>query len=112
MVWKKVQRSFKLLCLLRPSESILGLLLQDALTHRIEGYKFDVLQARNGLEAVEMVKESADLALVLMDTKMPHSKQVAIAICLIHLTLLSCCVWLGNYFVYLFGDLFHLFGLR
>lgn len=88
------------------------MLLQDALTHRVEGYKFDVLQARNGLEAVEMVKESADLALVLMDIKMPHSKQVAIAICLSHLTLLSCCVWLGNYFVYLFGDLFHLFGLR
>src|SRR5690554_7234644 len=79
------------------------MLLQDALTHRVEGYKFDVLQARNGLEAVEMVKESADLALVLMDIKMPHSKQVAIAICLSHLTLLSCCVWLGNYFVYLFG---------
>lgn len=88
------------------------MLLQDALTHRVEGYKFDVLQARNGLEAVEMVKESADLALVLMDIKMPHSKQVAIAICLSHLTLLSCCVCLGNYFVYLFGDLFHLFGLR
>src|SRR5690554_3478542 len=47
------------------------MLLQDALMHRVEGYKFDVLQARNGLEAVEMVKESADLALVLMDIKMP-----------------------------------------
>src|SRR5690554_696469 len=79
-------------------------------------YQVDLSEEReyggNGLEAVEMVKESADLALVLMDIKMPHSKQVAIAICLSHLTLLSCCVWLGNYFVYLFGDLFHLFGLR
>src|SRR5690554_5922597 len=79
-------------------------------------YQVDLSEEReyggNGLEAVEMVKESADLALVLMDIKMPHSKQVANAICLSHLTLLSCCVWLGNYFVYLFGDLFHLFGLR
>lgn len=47
------------------------MLLQDALMHRIEGCKFDVLQARNGLEAVEKVKESADLSLVLMDIKMP-----------------------------------------
>lgn len=47
------------------------MLLQDALMHRVEGYKFDVLQARNGLEAVEKVKESADLSLVLMDIKMP-----------------------------------------
>lgn len=37
----------------------------------IKAFDFNIIRARNGREAVQMVKENKDLSLVLMDLKMP-----------------------------------------
>jgi PAS domain S-box-containing protein len=47
------------------------LFINDALLDSAYGHKFEIIRARNGIEAVDMFKENGFIDLVLMDLKMP-----------------------------------------
>jgi CheY-like chemotaxis protein len=65
---KKKEIEKKEMCILIAEDEFINFLYLEAL---LENYKFKLIHAKNGDEAINLVKKNNDIDLILMDIKMP-----------------------------------------